>query len=58
MKTLSVVGAVLLLSGCVLAVDSDLDRDDRRASTVEYLKAPGTENMDLPFSAAVRSGET
>ncbi|MEL7312258.1 MAG: RidA family protein [Pseudomonadota bacterium] len=59
MKSLSVVGAVLWLSGCVLAVDSDLDRDyDKRHSTVEYLKAPGTENMDLPFSAAVRSGET
>jgi len=36
----------LALAGCEVAVDHTTD--------VEWLKAPGTEDMDLPFSAAVR----
>jgi len=35
-----------LLFGCDAAVDDKTE--------VEWLKAPGTEDMDLPFSAAVR----
>ena len=34
------------IAGCEVAVDHGTD--------VEWLKAPGTEDMDLPFSAAVR----
>lgn len=30
--------------------------DSHKKPVVEYLKAPGTEDMDLPFSAAVRVG--
>ncbi len=30
--------------------------DDHRKTEVEYLKSPGTEDMNLPFSAAVRVG--
>ena len=30
--------------------------DDHKKPEVEYLKSPGTEDMDLPFSAAVRVG--
>lgn len=45
----------LLLAGCVVSVNDGVlhDRDD-----AVYLKAPGTEDMDLPFSAAVKAGDT
>lgn len=59
MKQLSALLTVVCLSGCVVAVDSDLARERHEStSTVEYLKAPGTEGMDLPYSAAVRAGDT
>jgi len=38
--------ALALLSACVAKTDD--------AQVVEFLDAPGTENLDLPFSAAVR----
>lgn len=44
----------LFLTSCEAAVDAQADgRPD-----VAYLKAPGTENMDLPFTAAVRLNNT
>jgi reactive intermediate/imine deaminase len=41
---------VLALAGCEVEVD--------HGTTVEWLNPPGTENMNLPFSAAVRVGDT
>ncbi len=60
MRNLVLTATLVGLSGCVVSVDSDFDDDEEAVmpSTVEYLQAPGTEGMDLPFSAAVRSGET
>ncbi len=46
MKRLIVVVCASLLVACEVSVDHETD--------VEWLKAPGTEDMDLPFSAAVR----
>ncbi len=46
MKKLIVVLCASLLAACEVSVDHETD--------VEWLKAPGTEDMDLPFSAAVR----
>jgi reactive intermediate/imine deaminase len=40
---------VIVLSGCAATAGTDA------ATDVEWLKAPGTENMDLPFSSAVRA---
>ena len=45
---------LLLMTGCVLSVNSEMHDDDGAV----YLKAPGTEDRDLPFSAAVRAGDT
>ena len=42
--------AALLASGCEVHVDKNTD--------VEYLQAPGTEDLDLPFSSAVRVDNT
>lgn len=44
----------LLMTGCVVSVNSEMDDDDGAV----YLKAPGTEDRSLPFSAAVRAGDT
>lgn len=42
-----VMGIVaLLLMGCEVTLDTDTE--------VEWLNAPGTEDMDMPFSSAVR----
>ena len=46
MKKLIVVLCASLLAACEVSVDHESD--------VEWLNAPGTEDMDLPFSAAVR----
>ncbi len=46
MKHLMIFLSAILLVGCEVTVDADTD--------VEWLKAPGTEDMDLPFSSAVR----
>ena len=42
--------AALSLAGCEIKIEQEAD--------VEYLKAPGTEDMDLPFSTAVRVDNT
>ena len=49
MKKLPVLLAALYLCGCEVHVHDDTD--------VEYLQAPGTEDMNLPFSSAVRVGD-
>lgn len=46
MKKLFIVLFATALTGCKVSVDHESD--------VEWLSAPGTEDMDLPFSAAVR----
>jgi len=38
--------SAILMVGCDAAIDTETD--------VEWLKAPGTEDMNLPFSSAVR----
>jgi reactive intermediate/imine deaminase len=38
--------SAILMVGCEAAVDTETD--------IEWLKAPGTEDMNLPFSSAVR----
>ena len=48
MKFVMFVLCATLAVGCDVTVDTDADTD------VEYLSAPGTEDMDLPFSSAVR----
>jgi len=50
MKMIGFPLAVLLLCGC----DSQVET----ATDVEYLQAPGTEDMNLPFSTAVRVNNT
>ena len=46
MKHLLIPAIALLLSACEVSVDKGAD--------VEYLQSPGTEDLGLPFSAAVR----
>lgn len=46
LNRLLLVLAVVLLAGCEVKVDADAE--------VEWLKSPGMEDLDLPFSAAVR----
>lgn len=46
MKRLLIPAIALLLSACDVTVDTTTE--------VEYLQAPGTEDLGLPFSAAVR----
>jgi reactive intermediate/imine deaminase len=46
MKRLLIPAIALLLSACEVTVDDSAD--------VEYLQQPGTEDLGLPFSAAVR----
>ncbi|MDJ0940076.1 MAG: Rid family hydrolase [Woeseiaceae bacterium] len=43
--------AALAIAGCSAEAG---DHKSGKAAKVEYLKAPGTEDMNLPFSAAVR----
>ena len=50
MKKIALVIAVSVLCGCEVHVD--------QAAEVEYLQAPGTEDLDLPFSSAVRVDNT
>ena len=50
MNRLLICLCVLPLAGCDVAVDTTGDDLPR----VEWLKSPGTEDLDLPFSAAVR----
>ncbi len=46
MKYLLIPAVALLMSACEVTVDDSAD--------VEYLQSPGTEDLGLPFSAAVR----
>jgi reactive intermediate/imine deaminase len=48
MRKLPVLFAALFFYGCEVHVHEDTD--------VEYLQAPGTEELNLPFSSAVRVG--
>ena len=50
MKKLVTLAAVFCLAACEVHMDQDAE--------VEYLQSPGTEGMDLPFSTAVRVGNT
>ncbi|MGB5629285.1 MAG: RidA family protein [Woeseiaceae bacterium] len=50
MKRLSLLLPILVLLGCEVPVDKEPD--------VEYLLMPGMEDMDLPFSSAVRVDNT
>ena len=50
MKKLSLVLAALCIAACEVHVEQETE--------VEYLQAPGLEDMDLPFSSAVRVGDT
>lgn len=45
---------LVLLGACDVRVDHDLSA----AKPAEYLQMPGAENLDLPFSSAVRAGDT
>ncbi len=51
---------VVLIFGLFLAAGCNVSADHHQADKVDvaYLKAPGTEEMDLPFTAAVRLGNT
>ena len=48
MRCLLIFPFAILLFGCEVTVDD--------SPTVVYLNAPGTEELDLPFSSAVRVG--
>ena len=50
MKRLALLLAASVACGCEVHGHEDTD--------VEYLQAPGTEDLDLPFSSAVRAGNT
>jgi 2-iminobutanoate/2-iminopropanoate deaminase len=50
MRILAILVAAAIAGGCEVHVHDDTD--------VEYLQAPGTEDLDLPFSSAVRVGNT
>ncbi len=50
MQRTALLLAVLLACGCEVHVN--------QASDVEYLQAPGTEDLNLPFSSAVRVDNT
>lgn len=49
-----------LVLGCMLLPLAGCGRSEatQAAPEIEYLSAPGTENLDLPFSAAVRVDNT
>ena len=48
MKNLATILTALLLTSCDVAVETETE------TIIEWLNAPGTEGMDLPFSSAVR----
>ena len=50
MKRLALLAAATLFAGCEIEVTQD--------TQVEYLSTPGSEGLDLPFSAAVRVNDT
>lgn len=54
MRILAFLTTALILTSCDVAVDAQ----PTGQPDIAYLKAPGTENMDLPFTAAVRLDNT
>ena len=50
MKRIALLLAASLVIGCEVHVN--------QSSEVEFLQAPGTEGLNLPFSSAVRVGDT
>ena len=48
--------ALALMIAVLAFVAVNTRADDHKKPEVEYLKSPGTEDMNLPFSAAVRVG--
>jgi len=50
MRLPTILVAAAIACGCEVHVHDDTE--------VEYLQAPGTEDLNLPFSSAVRVGET
>jgi 2-iminobutanoate/2-iminopropanoate deaminase len=55
MVRLTLLLSALLLSACAEQPAAPAPAPTQAA--IEYLKSPGTEDMDLPFSAAVRVGD-
>jgi 2-iminobutanoate/2-iminopropanoate deaminase len=49
--------ALALLAGCASQPQTEPAAPAPAGPTLEYLKSPGTEDMDLPFSSAVRVGD-
>lgn len=58
MKRFLLLLIALPLSACDIAVDTDTTAKSDSTPDVAWLKAPGTEDMDLPFSSAVRVDNT
>ncbi|MGI9271791.1 MAG: RidA family protein [Woeseiaceae bacterium] len=54
MKRILLFLCTLSLLGCEVAIDSDDAMPANGSADVAWLKAPGTEDLDLPFSSAVR----
>lgn len=50
MRYVMLLLCLLVVAGCDVRADSRTE--------IEYLQMPGAENLDLPFSAAVRVGDT
>ena len=50
MRYVMLLLCLLVIAGCDVRADSRTE--------IEYLQMPGAENLDLPFSAAVRVGDT
>ena len=58
MKRTLALCLLLPLFGCEVAVDTETATKDDASPDVAWLKASGTEDMDLPFSSAVRVDNT
>lgn len=54
MKRVLLFLCTLPLLGCDVAIDTDDAKQSDGSPDVAWLKAPGTEDLDLPFSSAVR----
>jgi 2-iminobutanoate/2-iminopropanoate deaminase len=56
MKKLLLLLPLIAVVGCEVKVDHETEV--KHETTVEYLLMPGMEGLDLPFSSAVRAGNT
>lgn len=54
MKFLITTASILLIVGCEVDISGNEDAGADATRNVEWLRMPGTEEMDLPFSAGVR----